>query len=109
MINHPTIPFSYNLMAKPSGSLCNLQCDYCYYSGKKSVGRDAEVPMNDKILEEFVKQYIQTNASQVVVFNWQGGEPLMAGKSFYEKAMVFQQKYAGKKGSKTPFRQTEPC
>jgi uncharacterized protein len=97
MLSHSTIPFSYNMMAKPSGSLCNLHCDYCYYCDKQTAGQNGELVMKDEILEKFIKQYIQSQTSPVVVFNWQGGEALLAGQVFYEKALALQQKYAGKK------------
>jgi uncharacterized protein len=53
--------------------------------------------MRSDVLEAYVKQYIHSQASPVVVFSWQGGEPTLAGIAFYEQAMYLQQKYAGNK------------
>jgi uncharacterized protein len=98
MIHLPNIPYSYNLMAKPVGASCNLQCDYCYYNDKSNGGHHGHHLMNDRVLEDYVKQYIRSQACTTVIFSWQGGEPLLAGLDFFEKAVRFQKKYAeGKK------------
>jgi len=97
MIHRPAIPYSYNLMAKPAGSRCNLHCDYCYYKDKQDVRTNGYGLMNEQVLESYVQQYIQSQACQTVVFSWQGGEPLLAGQDFFRKAVMLQKKYAGKK------------
>lgn len=54
--------------------------------------------MSDKLLEEYIAQYIEANDIDTVTFCWHGGEPLLAGIKFYEKAIYYQKKYAkGKK------------
>jgi uncharacterized protein len=97
MLKYPNIPVSFNLMAKPVGALCNLECNYCYYRGKMCMYEDSPYMMKEEVLEEYVKQYIRSQASPVVVFSWQGGEPTLAGPAFYEQALYFQKKYAGNK------------
>jgi uncharacterized protein len=97
MLKYPNIPASFNLMAKPVGALCNLECNYCYYRGKMCTYEDSPFMMKEEVLEEYVKQYIHSQASPVVVFNWQGGEPTLAGPAFYEQALYLQKKYAGNK------------
>ncbi len=84
-------------MAKPVGALCNLECNYCYYRGKMCMYEDSPYMMKEEVLEEYVKQYINSQASPVVVFNWQGGEPTLAGPAFYDQALYLQKKYAGNK------------
>ena len=78
------------VMLKPVGSRCNLACDYCYYLHKGSGG-----VMDDSLLEEFTRQYIEAQTTPDVLFAWHGGEPLLRPLSFYEKALQLQQKYAG--------------
>lgn len=97
MLKYPNIPVSFNLMAKPVGALCNLDCNYCYYRGKMCMYEDSPYMMKEAVLEEYVKQYIRSQTTPVVVFNWQGGEPTLAGPAFYEQALYFQKKYAGNK------------
>ena len=63
MLKYPNIPVSFNLMAKPVGALCNLDCNYCYYRGKMCMYEDSPYMMKEEVLEEFVKQYINSQAS----------------------------------------------
>jgi len=76
-------------MAKPIGAVCNMNCTYCYYLGKKdllgSSGR-----MTDTILEEYVKQYIEAQEGTEVVFSWQGGEPTLLGLDFFKRAIELE-------------------
>ncbi len=84
-------------MAKPVGPLCNLECSYCYYlntEGSKS--KHPQLQMSDDVLEEFIKQMIQTNPGPVVSFTWHGGEPTLAGLDFYRKAVALQKEYLPK-------------
>jgi uncharacterized protein len=90
--------FGFSLMAKPSGSACNLNCTYCFYLEKQKLYKgDTHFKMNDEVLETYVKAYINSQSSPVVSFAWQGGEPLLAGIGFYEKAVILQGKYRGKR------------
>ena len=97
MLKYPNIPVSFSMMAKPVGALCNLDCNYCYYRGKMCMYEDSPYMMKEEVLEEYVKQYINSQASPVVVFSWQGGEPTLAGPAFYDQALYFQKKHAGNK------------
>ena len=90
-------PFSRPLyvMTKPAGASCNLACEYCYYLEKLQLYRhDAHHVMSDEMLERFVKQYIESQTMQQVLFCWHGGETLMRPLSFYEKVVRLQRQYA---------------
>lgn len=90
-------PFSRPLyvMTKPAGASCNLACEYCYYLEKLQLYRhDARHAMSDEMLERFVKQYIESQTMQQVLFCWHGGETLMRPLSFYEKVVRLQRQYA---------------
>lgn len=90
-------PFSRPLyvMTKPAGASCNLACEYCYYLEKLQLYRhDARHVMSDEMLEHFVKQYIESQTMQQVLFCWHGGETLMRPLSFYEKVIRLQRQYA---------------
>lgn len=80
------------LMAKPVGAACNLRCDYCYYL-EKGVPGTRQV-MDDATLEEFVKQYLEAQTVDEVVFTWHGGEAMMRSLEFYERAMRLQARYS---------------
>ena len=90
-------PAAFNIMLKPAGSLCNLDCNYCYYLDKADIYGGREPRMTEEMLEEVVREYITANDVPEVTFNWHGGEPLVLGIDFYKKAIEFEQKYAGGK------------
>ena len=90
-------PLSFNLMIKPAGSLCNLDCNYCYYLDKAGLYGGKEPVMSGGMLEKVIRDYIEANDVPEVTFNWHGGEPLVLGLDFYREAVRLQQKYgAGK-------------
>lgn len=90
-------PFSRPLyvMAKAVGSTCNMACSYCYYLEKAKLYSDRPRHlMSDETLERFIRQYIESQTMNEVLFTWHGGEPLLRPLSFYERVMKLQQQYA---------------
>ena len=89
-------PLRFNMMFKPVGSSCNLNCTYCYYLDKESccVGEDA---MSMKLLEKIIKEYIEINDNEQIVFDWHGGEPLILGLDYLKKIVEIQRRYRGNK------------
>ena len=88
------------VMAKPVGSLCNMECSYCYYS--KAPEQSAmpgswlgpgQFRMADELLERFIRQYIGASPGPSVSFIWHGGEPTLAGLDFYRRAVELQKRY----------------
>lgn len=100
-------PTSFCTLIKPFGSVCNLKCSYCYYLDKELQYSSKPKLMSDELLEQYIKQYIAANDVPQVDFYWHGGEPLLAGLDFFERAMALQKKYSGKNKSPTPFKPTE--
>jgi uncharacterized protein len=49
--------------------------------------------MSDAMLDCFVRDYLQSQPDGEVQFSWQGGEPALAGRDFYLRAMALQQRY----------------
>ena len=83
------------VMLKPAGSLCNLACKYCYYLEKQKLyPLDKSRVISDELLEEFIRQYIESQTLPQVLFTWHGGEPLMRPISFYKRALELQRRYA---------------
>jgi pyruvate-formate lyase-activating enzyme len=87
---------NFHIMAKPHGALCNLDCTYCYYLEKEKLygGSGQNVRMSDATLDEFVRQYIEAQATDVIRFAWPGGEPTLLGIAFFERVVALQQRYA---------------
>jgi uncharacterized protein len=98
-------PNAFNVMLKPAGPACNLNCTYCYYLEKKNLfGGDNSSKMSDELLENFTRQFIGGNEVPVVTFTWQGGEPTLMGLDFFRKAVEFQKKYANGKRIENAFQ-----
>ncbi|WP_394241256.1 anaerobic sulfatase maturase [Vibrio astriarenae] len=88
-----------HVMAKPSGSVCNIDCEYCFYLEKEQLypERQSNWRMSDQTLERFIDQYIQAQSGSTVEFAWQGGEPTMLGLEFYQRVVELCAKYANGK------------
>ena len=85
---------TYAMLAKPASSTCNLRCEYCYYAGKKALLHVENSRMSQDILETYTRQSLDMYGRDAVVeFAWHGGEPTIAGISFYEEALRLQRKY----------------
>ncbi|MBR1789338.1 MAG: anaerobic sulfatase-maturation protein [Bacteroidaceae bacterium] len=82
------------VMAKPTGARCNLVCRYCYYLSKQQFYSQPRHQMSDELLEHFIREYIQAQTADSVLFTWHGGEPLLRPLDFYHRAVELQHKYA---------------
>jgi uncharacterized protein len=89
-------PFASPLyvMLKPVGPVCNLRCRYCYYLEKKALyPQVSDFMMREDLLERFIVQYLQSQTQPYVNFTWHGGEPLLRGMAFYQRAIALQKRY----------------
>lgn len=81
-------------MVKPSGARCNIDCDYCFYLHKSDLlNQKSNVRLNDELLEQHIRQYIEGQTGEQVIFSWQGGEPTLMGLSFFQQVVALQEKY----------------
>jgi len=88
----------FHLLTKPVGPICNLDCKYCFYLEKEKLyAGESQWRMSDAVLEEYVRQYIESQLVPEINFAWQGGEPTLLGVEFFRKAIALQQKYAAGK------------
>ena len=86
--------YRFHTMVKPAGALCNLDCPYCFYLHKTELlGHEANARLSDELLELHIRQYIEANTGDEVVFSWQGGEPTVMGLPFFEKVVSLQNRY----------------
>lgn len=83
----------FTLLIKPTGSDCNLDCKYCFYKDRSPQLGAGRQRMNDEVLKQLVKDYMQLRFP-VAGFAWQGGEPTLMGLDFYKKAVELQKEYA---------------
>lgn len=49
--------------------------------------------MSESLLEEHIRQYIEAQTGDEVVFTWQGGEPTIMGLDFFHQIIELQQRY----------------
>lgn len=89
----PTAPPAFNVMLKPRGAICNLDCAYCYYLSKERLYPGSRFRMSSELLETCTGQYIEAQRVPEVTFAWQGGEPTLMGLDFFRLAVEFQQEY----------------
>jgi len=85
-------------MAKPVGPACNLRCTYCFYREKKAFFPDTFAPgpnprMSGEVLEAYIREFIAAQPGPEATFEWQGGEPALAGLDFFCRAVQLQKKY----------------
>jgi uncharacterized protein len=84
----------FQVFAKPAGSICNLDCHYCYYLKKKHLYPESEsFRMPDGILEKYIVQHIEASPEQVIRFSWHGGEPTVLGLDYFRKIVALQHKH----------------
>ena len=84
-------PFS--LLIKPASADCNLRCEYCFYIDHLEKVKNTP-RMSEEVLEKMIASYMQTNQNNNYAFGWQGGEPMIMGLKFYQKAIDLQKCYA---------------
>jgi len=76
-----------SLLVKPSSSLCNMRCRYCFYADEsehretKSMGI-----MTDETMERLIgAAFAACDDGGALSFSFQGGEPTVAGLPFFER------------------------
>jgi uncharacterized protein len=85
---------AYHTMVKPVGAICNIDCTYCYYLHKQELlGSKTKFQITDEVLEAHIRQYIEGQDRDEIVFSWQGGEPTLLGLGFFHKVIELEQKY----------------
>jgi uncharacterized protein len=80
-------------MAKPTGAICNLDCQYCFFLSKEALYPNSRFRMADDVLEAYIRQVIESQRSPHVTIAWQGGEPTLMGLPFFEAAMGLVEKH----------------
>jgi uncharacterized protein len=70
-----TLP-AFHVMAKPTGSNCNLDCAYCFYLKKEQMYPESSFCMSDEVMEKYIRKTIEGHRTPNVTIAWQGGEPI---------------------------------
>lgn len=84
----------FHVMAKPGGSKCNIDCQYCFYLHKEDLLHQPRQPrMDEETLDTFIRSYIEGQDGDEIVFSWQGGEPTLLGIDYFRQIVALQQKH----------------
>lgn len=89
-----TVPPEFHVMAKPTGSACNLRCDYCFFLRKEKLYPGSDFRMADEVHEAYIRQLLEAHQVSQVTVAWQGGEPTLMGLDFFRRSMELQKKFA---------------
>ncbi len=87
-------PQAFHIMAKPTGSACNLRCEYCFFLKKEGLYPGAGFRMTDEVHEAYIRQLFEAHRVPQVTVAWQGGEPTLMGLDFFRRSVELQKKYA---------------
>ena len=88
-----TAPPAFHIMAKPTGAVCNLACDYCFFLAKERLYPGSRFRMSDEVLESYIRQLLEAHQVPEVTIAWQGGEPTLMGLDFFRRAQGYVEKY----------------
>ncbi len=86
-------PPAFHLLAKPTGAICNLDCQYCFFLSKEMLYPGSRFRMADELLEEYIRQFIEAQQVPEVNIAWQGGEPTLMGVDFFRRSVELAEKY----------------
>jgi uncharacterized protein len=89
----PDAPRAFHLLAKPTGAICNLDCEYCFFLSKEMLYPGSRFRMADELLEQYIRQLIEAHQVPHVTIAWQGGEPTMMGVDFFRRASAYVERY----------------
>ncbi|HEX9654167.1 MAG TPA: anaerobic sulfatase-maturation protein [bacterium] len=104
-MNPPQQKFAFQIIAKPIGPICNLDCQYCFYLEKEKLypgNSDFRMPLD--VLESFIRQKIAAQDVPEIGFVWQGGEPTLLGVDYFRCVVELQKKYADGKAISNGFQ-----
>ena len=86
-------PPGFHLLAKPSGSTCNINCTYCFFLSKDALYPNEKHRMSDETLELYIQQLLESHRTPTVTVAWQGGEPTLMKVEFFRKSIEIVEKY----------------
>ncbi len=82
-----TLRVPFHVLAKPTGPICNLDCEYCFFLSKESLYPGDRFRMSDDLMAEYLRQFIGAQPDGEVTVAWQGGEPTLMGVDFFRRAI----------------------
>jgi uncharacterized protein len=86
-------PPGFHLLAKPSGSTCNIDCTYCFFLSKEALYPNEKNRMSEATLEAYIRQLLESHRTPEVTVAWQGGEPTLMKLEFFRRSVELVEKY----------------
>ena len=86
-------PPAFHLLAKPTGAICNLDCQYCFFLSKEQLYPGSKFRMADDLLETYIQQLLEAHQTPEVTIAWQGGEPTLMGLEFFQRSIELVDKH----------------
>ena len=86
-------PPGFHLLAKPSGSTCNIDCTYCFFLSKEALYPNDKSRMSEATLEAYIRQLLESHRRPQVTVAWQGGEPTLMKLEFFQRAVELVDRY----------------
>jgi uncharacterized protein len=86
-------PPAFHLLAKPTGAICNLDCQYCFFLSKEQLYPGSKFRMADDLLETYIQQLLASHQTPEVTIAWQGGEPTLMGLEFFQRSIELVEKH----------------
>ncbi len=85
----PTQPLRpFHILIKPTGAVCNLACQYCFFLHKEELYPGSPFRMSDETQTAYLEQLVQAHPGPVIDLAWQGGEPTLMGLDFFRRSVA---------------------
>ena len=77
-----------SVLMKPSSSMCNMSCDYCFYCDEaQKRSQESYGFMSEQTLKNVIRKTM-LRAEGMISYTFQGGEPTLRGIEFFQKAVA---------------------
>jgi uncharacterized protein len=86
-------PPGFHLLAKPSGSTCNIDCTYCFFLSKEALYPNEKSRMSEATLDAYIRQLLESHRTPEVTVAWQGGEPTLMKLDFFRHSVELVERY----------------
>ena len=107
----PDAPPAFHLMAKPTGAMCNLDCEYCFFLSKEMLYPGSRFRMAEELQETYIRQLLEAQRSARGGDGLAGRRADMMGLDFFRRSVELQRRYArpGQTRRQHASRPTAPC
>jgi uncharacterized protein len=85
---------AFHVMAKPTGAICNLDCEYCFFLSKDQLYPGSGFRMDPSMHAAYISQLLAAHeGADEVVVAFQGGEPTLMGLDFFRQTLELERQF----------------